>query len=236
MTRDAVPKIFGWFLNQQALAERADFVERVGPELTPLFAPGDRVLDLGCGAGAVAFFLEEKGAEVTGIDLTPGYVAMARDEAARRGSRATFALGDVIAGPLGDGDYDLALCLGNVVLDFPPADFHRFRDGVHRALKAGGRLVIGHQDGLLRMKSMSEPAEVVEESAAGPIRRRFVEYDPERGVYVCEYTNLTTGETVEGAGYIYTGPLIRALLAPAFDRERSVRLDALRFLDVFIRR
>jgi hypothetical protein len=131
MTRDAVPKVFGWFLNQQTLAERADFVER-----------------------------------------------------------------DVIAGPL----------------------------------------AIGHQDGLLRMKAMSEPVEVVEKSSAGPIRRRFAGYDPERGVYVCEYTNLTTGETVEGAGYIYTGPLIRALLAPAFDRECSVRLDALRFLDVFARR
>lgn len=47
------------------------FVERI--------APGERVLDVGCGYGAVARSIAERtGAEVTGIDLDAGNIAQAR--------------------------------------------------------------------------------------------------------------------------------------------------------------
>lgn len=47
------------------------FVERI--------APGDRVLDVGCGYGAVARSIAERtGADVTGIDLDAGNIAQAR--------------------------------------------------------------------------------------------------------------------------------------------------------------
>jgi 2-polyprenyl-3-methyl-5-hydroxy-6-metoxy-1,4-benzoquinol methylase len=48
------------------------FVERV--------QPGERVLDVGCGKGELAFDLAERaGADVTGIDLNPEALAFARD-------------------------------------------------------------------------------------------------------------------------------------------------------------
>lgn len=42
-----------------------------------------------------------------------------------------------------------------------------------------------------------------------------------------------TGEVLDYTGYLYTGPVIRALLAATFDFERSARLSERSFLDVF---
>lgn len=68
-------------------ARRADAVEKLGPRL----APGDLVLDLGCGDGALGARLVERGYRYLGIDASPGMV-----EAARR------RLGDPGAAELGD--------------------------------------------------------------------------------------------------------------------------------------
>jgi SAM-dependent methyltransferase len=67
---------------------RADMVERLGPAL----APGDRVLDLGCGDGVLGAELVERGYGYLGIDASPGMV-----EAARRrfGGRGRVELGDL---------------------------------------------------------------------------------------------------------------------------------------------
>ena len=51
---------------------------------------GDRVLDIGCGTGAVVPFLPPE-VEITGIDIHAPYVEAAR---ARFGSRGTFLLRD----------------------------------------------------------------------------------------------------------------------------------------------
>jgi SAM-dependent methyltransferase len=63
------------------------FVERI--------RPGERVLDLGCGYGAVAFSVASRAqAVVTGIDLQPGNIALARTKF--RHPNLTFVLGDVL--------------------------------------------------------------------------------------------------------------------------------------------
>ena len=54
-------------------------------------APGQRVLEIGCGWGGLAARLAEAGAEVTGITLSPAQLAWARD---RLGGRARLALQD----------------------------------------------------------------------------------------------------------------------------------------------
>jgi SAM-dependent methyltransferase len=46
---------------------------------------GGRALDVGCGAGTFSVWLSQKGMRVTGIDLFPEAIAMARDHAARKG-------------------------------------------------------------------------------------------------------------------------------------------------------
>jgi SAM-dependent methyltransferase len=235
MTQDKSIPVFDWFSNQHTIEARAEFLEQVGSVLTSLFQPGDRVLDLCCGGGAIAFFFEEQGANVTGIDLAPRLITMARIEAIKRRSQITFIRGNVLTGSLGNEEYDLAVCLGNAIMDFPHQDFSRFRDRVHQALKPGGRFAIGYRDGVLRVITMSEPKEVIEEGAKGQIERRFKEYDPARGAFVSEYRHLVTGQVYEATCYVYTGPLIRVLLEVGFDFDRSIRLSESSFLDVFVK-
>ena len=60
--------------------------------LIPRPLRGRSVLDAGCGAGAQCEWLLDEGAEVTGIDLSPGMVEQAR---LRCGDRARFAVADL---------------------------------------------------------------------------------------------------------------------------------------------
>ncbi len=72
---------------------------------------GARVLDAGCGTGALAVALALRGAEVVGVDVSPSLVGLARARAPRdlgRGS-ATFAVGDMLDPALGRFDFVVAM-------------------------------------------------------------------------------------------------------------------------------
>jgi SAM-dependent methyltransferase len=56
--------------------------------------PG-RALDLGCGSGTDSVYLARRGWDVTGVDLVPRALALARRRAAAAGVAARFVLGDV---------------------------------------------------------------------------------------------------------------------------------------------
>ncbi len=235
MTQDQPIAPFDWFANQFTLESREEFIAQVSRYLGSFIKVGDSALDLCCGAGPIAFFLENQGANVTGIDLAPSLIAMARQEAIKRGSRATFIQASVLAHSLGSDVYDLAVCFGNAILDFPHQSFPQFRDRLYQALKPGGRFVIEYRDGLLRVAYMSEPKEVIEQGFDSQILRRFKEYDPVMGTLKMEYRHLLSNETYDYTGYIYTGPLIRIVLEERFELERSIQLEK-SFMDVYVKR
>jgi 2-polyprenyl-3-methyl-5-hydroxy-6-metoxy-1,4-benzoquinol methylase len=54
-------------------------LERVNPQ------PGERVLDLACGTGAIPELVAPTGAEVVGIDIAPALIEQAKERAAERG-------------------------------------------------------------------------------------------------------------------------------------------------------
>ena len=56
--------------------------------------PGMRVLDQGCGVGALAIPLARRGMDVTGVDQATGYIAEARAAAAHAGVTARFDCAD----------------------------------------------------------------------------------------------------------------------------------------------
>jgi len=235
MTQDQQIAPYDWFANQFTFEGRREFIEQIRPHLRAFLRPGARVLDLCCGAGPIAFFLEEQGAHVTGIDLAPALIALARQEAIKRGARADFVHANVLTHPLGDDIYDLAVCFGNAILDFPHQSFPPFRDRVFHALKPGGHFIIEYIDGLLRVARMSEPKEVVEEGLDSQVRRRFKEYDPATSTFKMEYRRLSSNETYEYTGYVYTGPLIRLLMEVRFEFVQSIRLED-SFMDICVKR
>jgi SAM-dependent methyltransferase len=67
---------------------------------------GMRVLDVACGTGVVAVTAAVKGAQVTGLDLTPELLAVAKQNAATAGVVIDFHEGDVEQLPFGDATYD----------------------------------------------------------------------------------------------------------------------------------
>jgi len=88
--------------------ERADGLERMLARLLPPLAGSERVLDSGCGTGALACALAPHVAEVVGVDTDEGYLAAARAECP---ANCTFVAGDAAALPFDYGSFDLAGCL-----------------------------------------------------------------------------------------------------------------------------
>jgi cyclopropane fatty-acyl-phospholipid synthase-like methyltransferase len=234
MTADQPIWPFDWFANQFTSTRREEFIEKIYPSMKAYLKPGDRVVDLCCGAGPIAIFLEEQGAQVTSIDLAPGLIALARQEAVNRGVETTFIQASVLTYPLGKEIDDLAVCFGNAITDFPHQRFPQFRDRVFEALKPGGYFILEYIDGLQRVAYLREPKEVVEKGVDSPIVRRFIEYDPSMSTYKMEYQHLSTGGTYECTEYIYVGPLLRLLLEVRFEFVQSIRLEN-SFMDVYLK-
>jgi len=72
---------------------------------------GRRVLDAGCGTGALAVEVARRGAHVVAIDLSPTLVALARERAPRDlgAGRVEFLVGDMLAPGLGRFDHVVAM-------------------------------------------------------------------------------------------------------------------------------
>jgi ubiquinone/menaquinone biosynthesis C-methylase UbiE len=93
---------------RQLQAERHDdLVATVRRLLAPLRGD-ERALDVGCGAGALAYALAPLVGEVVGIDASEDLVDVAREHAP---PGCTFVVGDAEALPFPYGDFDLVGCL-----------------------------------------------------------------------------------------------------------------------------
>jgi arsenite methyltransferase len=106
-------------------------------------APGERVLDLGSGAGTdslvAAQMVGEKG-RVTGIDMTPEMLVKARAAATEMGAtNVEFVESEAERLPFEDGTFDVVI--SNGVIDLIPDKDAVFAE-LHRVLVPGGRLQI----------------------------------------------------------------------------------------------
>ena len=106
-------------------------------------APGERVLDLGSGAGTdslVAAQMVGKTGRVTGIDMTPEMLAKARATATAMGAtNVEFVEGEAERLPFEDESFDVVI--SNGVIDLIPDKDAVFAE-LHRVLVPGGRLQI----------------------------------------------------------------------------------------------
>ena len=120
------------------LSEPAQCREYVGLHEQLAVGPGDRVLDVACGAGLAIELAAARGAVCAGIDAAPRLIAVARD----RNPDADLRVGDMHAMPWEDDSFDIATSFRGIWGTTPDALAE-----VHRVLAPGGRLgvtVWGH--------------------------------------------------------------------------------------------
>ncbi len=106
-------------------------------------SPGCRVLDVGCGVGRWSRLLAARGAQVTGIDLSPTMIEEARRRAVagRVADRCTFHVQDLSALDVaGQFDQVLAVTVLQHILD--PLALHSAIAAMSRRLAPGGRMVV----------------------------------------------------------------------------------------------
>ena len=76
----------------------------------PADLTGTRLLDAGCGTGALSLEAARRGAEVVAIDVSPTLIGLARERTARVGpGRIDFRVGDMLDPSLGRFDHVVAM-------------------------------------------------------------------------------------------------------------------------------
>ena len=109
--------------------------------------PGERVLDMGCGAGRHAFELYRRGADVVALDQNTSdlaevavmFEAMAAEGQVPTGSSAATVEGDALALPFDDGEFDRIIAAE--ILEHIPDDRTAMEE-LFRVLKPGGVLAV----------------------------------------------------------------------------------------------
>ncbi|MBF6101676.1 bifunctional 2-polyprenyl-6-hydroxyphenol methylase/3-demethylubiquinol 3-O-methyltransferase UbiG [Nocardia cyriacigeorgica] len=96
---------------------------------------GVRILDVGCGGGYTTEFLHGRGAQVSGVDVSPKLVEAATRHAAETGKEIEYKVGAAEALPFDDATFDVVTCVDVLEHVKSPADSVR---EIHRVLKPGG--------------------------------------------------------------------------------------------------
>jgi SAM-dependent methyltransferase len=100
------------------------------------------VLELGCGPGQIAAYLECRGVAIEGVDLSPAMI----EEARRRYPDVPFRAGDMLA--LGEADASLAgIVAFYAIVHLQPEEIARAAAEWHRVLAPGGWLLISFHVG-----------------------------------------------------------------------------------------
>jgi ubiquinone/menaquinone biosynthesis C-methylase UbiE len=107
-------------------------------------APGDHVLDVGCGPGRLTRLLARRvvpNGSVDGIDASPQMIKRATAKARKLGVPASFQVAYAQQLPFADSTFDAVAC--TLVLHHVAADDQLAAiEEIHRVLKPGGRLLI----------------------------------------------------------------------------------------------
>lgn len=117
----------------------ADVISALGPTLVSAtgITAGDRVLDIGAGAGNASLPAAKAGAEVIASDLTPELLEVGRRQAESHGLALEWREADAEALPFGDAEFDAAIsCVGIMFAPHHQAS----ADELVRVLRPGGRI------------------------------------------------------------------------------------------------
>jgi len=106
--------------------------------MLPPPANGNRLLDIGCGTGHWSAFFSEHGFVVTGVDVSPEMIAIAR---AKRIANVSFDVADAHALPFEDGQFDVTAAI--TTLEFVCDAEAVVREMARCTRRPGGSLLVG---------------------------------------------------------------------------------------------
>jgi SAM-dependent methyltransferase len=130
-----------WAAGDYDAMMREEGLYAVGERIVALagIGPGDAVLDVACGTGNAAIPAARAGATVTGLDLTPDLLEVARHRADQDGLPVEWREGDAEHLPFADASFDVVLSTFGVMFA-PRHDVAA--DELARVLRSGGRLAL----------------------------------------------------------------------------------------------
>jgi trans-aconitate methyltransferase len=127
--------------NAEAYATSGRFVANLASDVVAMLAPrpGERILDVGCGDGALTERIGASGASVVGIDNSPSMLDAARKRCLTTANPFEVALHSADVLPYED---EFEAVFSNAALHWLPESKHpAMLAGIHRALKPGGRFI-----------------------------------------------------------------------------------------------
>jgi ubiquinone/menaquinone biosynthesis C-methylase UbiE len=121
--------------------------------LLPMGCSGRRLLEIGSGTGHWSAHFALRGYRVTGIDVSPDMVRVARDKGIEN---AEFHVGDLYSTGFTSGVFDVGVAI--TVLEFLLDPASALRE-LTRVVKPSGLLIIGalHQDSFLGRQRLASP-------------------------------------------------------------------------------
>jgi SAM-dependent methyltransferase len=181
---------------------------------------GSSILDAPCGHGRIASRLTAAGMKVTGVDITPAYLELARDHP----GDVTYVQGDLRQLPV-DGPFDAVVCWLNSFGYYDDPDCHRVLSEFHRVLRPGGTLAVDtmHHDGGVRHFTPAPDGVIVRRGDDTMVE--LSTFDPVTGRMTVERTVHRDGKTRHASYFV-------RLPTPP---EWVVWLDAAGFHDVRFR-
>jgi SAM-dependent methyltransferase len=131
---------------------------------------GRMVLEVGCGAGVDLARFARGGAHVTGVDLAPSAIALARANLEQQGLEAQLEVADGEQLPFPDGAFDLVFAHGVVQYTANP---ERLVAECRRVLKPGGRAVFQVYNRISWLNALAKLTKVELEHEDAPVLLTF---------------------------------------------------------------
>jgi len=131
---------------------------------------GQTVLEVGCGAGIDLARFARGGAVVTGVDVAPSAIALARANFAQQGLHGEFRVADGEHLPFADNTFDLVYAHG--VVQYTPSP-ERLVEACRRVLKPGGQAIFQVYNRVSWLNALSQVMKVGLEHEDAPVLLKF---------------------------------------------------------------